>query len=73
MMLDCTKATDQRRLLEVELEAVGVRINQKKPDIQFKRKVCALFLEQGFAYMVSDWRWRYHNVRTLESSQLSQS
>lgn len=32
MMLDATKSLDQRRLLETELEAVGIRINKKKPD-----------------------------------------
>lgn len=39
MMLDCTKAQDQRRLLEIELEAVGVRINTKPPDVTFRHKV----------------------------------
>lgn len=32
MMLDATKSLDQRRLLEHELEAVGIRINKRKPD-----------------------------------------
>ncbi|KDE04042.1 developmentally-regulated GTP-binding protein 2 [Microbotryum lychnidis-dioicae p1A1 Lamole] len=33
MMLDATKAANQRRLLEIELEAVGMRLNRKKPDV----------------------------------------
>ncbi|KAI5478510.1 developmentally regulated GTP-binding protein 2 [Pseudohyphozyma bogoriensis] len=38
IMLDVTKGDSQRRLLEIELEAVGIRLNKKKPDITFKRK-----------------------------------
>jgi ribosome-interacting GTPase 1 len=38
MMLDATKSIDQRRLLEIELEAVGIRINTSKPNIYFKVK-----------------------------------
>ena len=38
MMLDATKSEEQRRLLEVELDAVGIRLNKKKPDVVFKRK-----------------------------------
>ena len=37
-MLDATKSEEQRRLLEIELDAVGIRLNQKKPDVVFKRK-----------------------------------
>jgi ribosome-interacting GTPase 1 len=32
MMLDATKSTEQRRLLEQELDAVGIRLNKAKPD-----------------------------------------
>jgi ribosome-interacting GTPase 1 len=32
MMLDATKSTEQRRLLELELDAVGIRLNKTKPD-----------------------------------------
>lgn len=39
MMLDVTKGDSQRRLLELELEAIGIRLNQKQPDIVFKPKV----------------------------------
>lgn len=38
MMLDITKSDAQRRLLEIELEAVGIRLNQKRPDVVFKPK-----------------------------------
>lgn len=38
MMLDATKSSKQRELLEAELEAVGIRINTRKPDIYFKLK-----------------------------------
>jgi len=38
MMLDATKSLEQRRLLEIELDAVGIRINRKKPDVVFKKK-----------------------------------
>jgi len=37
-MLDATKSEEQRRLLEIELDAVGIRLNRKKPDVVFKRK-----------------------------------
>ncbi|KAJ6604210.1 P-loop containing nucleoside triphosphate hydrolase protein [Mycena vulgaris] len=38
MMLDATKSEEQRRLLEIELDAVGIRLNKQKPDIVFKRR-----------------------------------
>ena len=38
IMLDATKSDEQRRLLEVELDAVGIRLNKRKPDIVFKKK-----------------------------------
>ena len=38
VMLDATKSDEQRRLLEIELDAVGIRLNKKKPDVVFKRK-----------------------------------
>jgi hypothetical protein len=31
IMLDATKSLEQRRLLELELDAVGIRLNAKKP------------------------------------------
>ncbi|EJD04262.1 developmentally regulated GTP-binding protein [Fomitiporia mediterranea MF3/22] len=38
MMLDATKSVEQRRLLEIELDAVGIRLNKRRPDIVVKRK-----------------------------------
>lgn len=38
IMLDATKSDEQRRLLEIELDAVGIRLNKRKPDVVFKRK-----------------------------------
>lgn len=37
-MLDATKSDEQRRLLEIELDAVGIRLNKEKPDVVFKRR-----------------------------------
>jgi ribosome-interacting GTPase 1 len=37
-MLDATKSDEQRRLLEQELDAVGIRLNSRRPDIVFKKK-----------------------------------
>lgn len=38
IMLDATKSEEQKRLLEIELDAVGIRLNKKKPDVVFKKK-----------------------------------
>ena len=38
VMLDATKSEEQRRLLEIELDAVGIRLNKQRPDVVFKRK-----------------------------------
>lgn len=38
MMLDATKSHQQRRLLEAELEAVGIRLNRQRPNISFRTK-----------------------------------
>ncbi|KAJ7693608.1 P-loop containing nucleoside triphosphate hydrolase protein [Mycena rosella] len=43
MMLDATKSEEQRRLLEIELDAVGIRLNKQKPDIVFKRRTTGGF------------------------------
>ena len=36
MMLDASKGEIQRRLLEKELETVGIRLNKKPPNVYFK-------------------------------------
>lgn len=38
MVLDVNKAEQQKRLLEIELDAIGIRINRKKPDVLLKPK-----------------------------------
>ncbi|KAG9051080.1 Developmentally-regulated GTP-binding protein 2 [Tulasnella sp. UAMH 9824] len=38
VMLDATKSLEQKRLLEIELDAVGIRLNKRKPDVVFKKK-----------------------------------
>ena len=38
MILDATKRAEQRALLEAELEAVGIRLNQDPPNIYLKVK-----------------------------------
>ena len=38
IMLDAGKSEVHRLLLEKELEAVGIRLNKKKPNIYFKEK-----------------------------------
>jgi uncharacterized protein len=38
IMLDVTKSEEQRRLLEFELDAVGIRLNKNKPDVVFKKR-----------------------------------
>eukprot|EP00158_Paraphelidium_tribonemae_P005929 Partr_v1_DN27590_c1_g2_i1_m30517 putative developmentally regulated GTP binding protein 2 len=38
MMLDATKGPQQQQLLERELEAVGLRLNARRPNIYLKRK-----------------------------------
>ncbi|KAK2111981.1 Developmentally-regulated GTP-binding protein 2 [Saguinus oedipus] len=38
MMLDATKGEVQRSLLEKELESMGIRLNEHKPNIHFKPK-----------------------------------
>lgn len=44
IMLDATKSGEQRRLLEHELDAVGIRLNRNKPDIVFKRRTTGGFV-----------------------------
>lgn len=38
MLLDATKGLQQRALLEEELEAVGIRLNKRRPDIYFRTR-----------------------------------
>ncbi|KAF9498127.1 developmentally regulated GTP-binding protein [Pleurotus eryngii] len=43
IMMDATKSDEHRRLLEVELDAVGIRLNKSKPDVVFKRRTTGGF------------------------------
>jgi ribosome-interacting GTPase 1 len=36
--VDATKTAEQKRMLEIELEAVGIRLNCKPPDVVFRQK-----------------------------------
>jgi ribosome-interacting GTPase 1 len=38
IMLDAGKSDEQKRLLEHELDAVGIRLNARRPDVVFKKK-----------------------------------
>ena len=42
MMLDASKGEVQRRLLEKELEAVGIRLNKGPPNVYFKVRGCGV-------------------------------
>ena len=49
IMLDATKSEEQKRLLEIELDAVGIRLNTTKPDVVFKKKTTG-----GVCVIISD-------------------
>lgn len=51
MMLDATKSLEQRRLLEIELDAVGIRLNKRKPDVVVKRKTTGGVRSQKFCHI----------------------
>lgn len=38
MVLDATKSHDQRQILEIELELMGIRLNKERPNISLKYK-----------------------------------
>ena len=38
LIVDATKTAEQKRMLEIELEAVGIRLNCKPPDVVFRQK-----------------------------------
>lgn len=37
-IVDATKTAEQKRMLEIELEAVGIRLNTTPPDVVFRQK-----------------------------------
>ncbi|KAI9636625.1 putative cytoplasm protein [Dioszegia hungarica] len=38
LMIDATKSAEQKKMLEIELDAVGIRLNARPPDVVFKQK-----------------------------------
>jgi ribosome-interacting GTPase 1 len=46
--VDATKSAEQKKLLEIELEAVGIRLNTKPPDVVFKQKSAGGVSERDF-------------------------
>ncbi|TPX55990.1 threonine---tRNA ligase [Powellomyces hirtus] len=74
MMLDATKPLRQRELLEAELEAVGIRVNTRKPNIYFKVKkgggisfnsTCKLsYLNERMVYQILH-DYKIHNAEVL--------
>ncbi|KAH8120513.1 developmentally regulated GTP-binding protein [Phellopilus nigrolimitatus] len=50
VMLDATKSLEQRRLLEIELDAVGIRLNKRKPDVVVKRKTTGGVCDAIFSF-----------------------
>ncbi|KAL1757246.1 developmentally regulated GTP-binding protein [Schizophyllum commune] len=63
MMLDATKSDEQRRLLEIELDAVGIRLNKQKPDVVFKKKMTG-----GFTATVKLTKTDEKTIRTILAS-----
>ncbi|KAK0233280.1 developmentally regulated GTP-binding protein [Armillaria fumosa] len=60
VMLDATKSEEQRRLLEIELDAVGIRLNKKKPDVVFKKRTTG-----GFTSTVKLTKTDEKTIRTI--------
>ena len=42
MILDATKKDVHRQLLEAELDSVGIRLNQRPPNIYFKARMATV-------------------------------
>jgi hypothetical protein len=59
--VDATKSSEQRKLLEAELEAVGIRLNTKKPDGELSLVIweCrVLNLHGHFSRVPAEGSWR---------------
>lgn len=59
IMLDATKSDEQRRLLEIELDAVGIRLNKQKPDVVFKKKTTGGVSNHPCMLRYRDLTWHY--------------
>ena len=63
-MLDATKSEEQKHLLELELDAVGIRLNKAKPDVVFKKKTTGgvrCLIHFYLAIMFTSWS-RLHST-----------
>ena len=69
IMLDATKSEEHRRLLELELDAVGIRLNKTKPDVVFKKKTTGgvgnYYLPASFSQLLSEHSCRLPSTRQL--------
>lgn len=68
IMMDATKSDEQRRLLEYELDAVGIRLNKQRPDVVFKRKTTggvSLFHWPLKSGCVTDKSFTDHGMRSF--------
>ena len=48
MILDATKKDVHRQLLEAELDSVGIRLNQRPPNIYFKARMAEVWSNLQF-------------------------
>ena len=74
MMLDATKGEIQKQLLEIELESVGIRLNEKKPDVtittkaigglKFNHTIPLTHLSEGLVKTVLH-EYKMHNCEVL--------
>ena len=75
-MLDATKPEEQRKLLEIELDTVGIRLNKQKPDVVFKKRTTGglAYFAKCVLYRFTDLRWSRQNHGWLSlffSSEIS--
>lgn len=66
IMLDATKSDEQRRLLEIELDAVGIRLNKQRPDVVFKRKTTGGVSNHPCMLQYINLTWR-HQITVCRS------
>jgi ribosome-interacting GTPase 1 len=65
-MLDATKSHEQRRLLEIELDAVGIRLNKSKPDVVFKqRSTGGVSLRRYYAFIEDQ-----HSLKHIDNREI---
>ncbi|KAF8139994.1 developmentally regulated GTP-binding protein [Boletus edulis] len=69
VMLDSTKSEEQRRLLEIELDTVGIRLNKRKPDVVFKRKTTGGTDEKTIRTILASYK--LHNCDVMIREDIS--